>query len=82
MSETERELLAKGLKIKQQPVSGGMRRELSFDTSLEARYHEAGYKIEGHREKIEKYQRYGAALSEAKGRSFDLDIRDWEFFGL
>lgn len=82
LEKTEKEMISGGIKVKKYPVSGGMRRERSFDTALERRCNEAEEKIERHKNRIEEYGRFMAALSEAEGRSFELDISDWEFFGL
>ena len=82
LEKTEKEMVSTGITVKKYPVSGGMRRERSFDTALERRCNEAEEKIGRHKKRIEEYCRFMAALSEAEGRSFELDISDWEFFGL
>lgn len=82
LEESEKEMISQGIKVKKYSVTGGTRRERSFDSALERRCNEAEDKIEKHTAKIKEYQRFRAALAQAEGRSFELTINDWEFFGL
>lgn len=84
LQEAEEALKTSSIQVKEYDVTGGKRRDLSFDPSLKNRFNECEDKIEKHKRKIKEFERYHRALGSrsAAGRFLNLTLSDWEFFGL
>lgn len=76
------EAKAKGVELKEYPVTGGIHAEMVINPTLQARINECANKVRGHRLAAEKLSVEADAYGTQLDRVFDLHPDDVQYFRL